>query len=78
MGLLDKAKAAGQQAATKAREGVEDVQAKKDLHLAYVELGKQVFDLVEAGTIDQPGLAANVEKIRDLKAKLADEPAVTV
>ncbi|HEY5058296.1 MAG TPA: hypothetical protein VII51_04690 [Gaiellaceae bacterium] len=78
MGLLDKAKAAGQQAATKAREGVEDVQAKKDLHLAYVELGKQAFDLVEAGTLDQPELTAHVETIRDLKAKLADEPAVTV
>ena len=35
MGLLDKAKAAAEQAATKAKEGVEDVQTKRDLSLTY-------------------------------------------
>ena len=47
-------------------------------HDAAELLGRLAARLIEAGTIDQPGLAANVEKIRDLKAKLADEPAVTV
>ena len=40
MGFLDKAKAAAEQAAAKAKEGVEDVQTKRDLSAAYNELGK--------------------------------------
>ena len=40
MGFLDKAKAAAEQAAAKAKEGVEDVQTKRELSQAYNELGK--------------------------------------
>ncbi len=40
MGLLDKAKQAAEQAASKAKEGVEDVQPKRELSQAYNELGK--------------------------------------
>ena len=43
MGFLDKAKAAAEQAAAKAKEGVEDVQAKRELSQAYNELGKAAF-----------------------------------
>jgi hypothetical protein len=39
MGLLDKAKAAAEQAAAKAKEGVEEVQTKRELGQAFNELG---------------------------------------
>ena len=38
MGLLDKAKAAAEQAAAKAKEGVEDVQTKRELSQAHGDL----------------------------------------
>ena len=72
MGLLDKAKSAAEQAVTKTKEGVEEVQTKRDLNSAYGELGTKTFELVDAGELDKPELAELVEKIRGLKAKLAD------
>jgi hypothetical protein len=73
MGLLDKAKAAAEQAATKAKEGVGEVQTKRELSQAYSELGKSTFELVENGEISDPRLDAGVEKIKTLKAKLDAE-----
>jgi outer membrane murein-binding lipoprotein Lpp len=73
MGFLDKAKQAAEQAAAKAKEGVEEVQTKRELSQAYSELGKSVFELVEAGEISDPRLDAAVEKIRTLNTKLAEE-----
>jgi hypothetical protein len=75
MGLLDKAKAAAEQAAAKAKEGVEEVQTKRELSQAYSELGKTAFELVENGDISDPRLDAGVEKIKTLKAKLEAEGA---
>ena len=49
MGFLDKAKAAAEQAATKAKEGVEDVQAKRNLSHAYEELGRTAYGLLQLG-----------------------------
>jgi hypothetical protein len=76
MKLLDKAKLAAEQAATKAKEGVEEVQTKRELNAAYGELGTKVFDLVEAGELAKPELDELVAKIRTLKAKLAEGDAV--
>lgn len=73
MGLLDKAKAAAEQAAAKAKEGVEDVQTKRELGQAYGELGKTAFELVEGGEVSHPRLEAAAEKIRALTAKIAAE-----
>jgi hypothetical protein len=73
MGLLDKAKQAAEQAAARAKEGVEEVQTKRELSQAYGELGRSVFELVEAHEISDPRLDASVEKIRTLKAKLEAE-----
>ena len=77
MGLLDKAKAAAETAAQKAKEGVEDVQARKDLHGAYVELGKKTAELVDAGALEHGDLAPLVARVAELRAKLEDavEPA---
>jgi len=75
MGFLDKAKAAAEQAAAKAKEGVEDVQVKRELGQAYGELGKATFELVESGEISHPQLQEVVEKIRGLNEKAAGDPA---
>lgn len=74
MGLLDKAKAAAEQAAAKAKEGVEDVQTKRELSQAYGDLGRLSFSLVESGELTNPELDALVDKIRMLEAKAAAEP----
>jgi cob(I)alamin adenosyltransferase len=74
MGFLDKAKAAAEQAAAKAKEGVDDVQTKRELSQAYNDLGKTAFELAEGGEITHPRLQTTVDKIRTLNAK-ADGPA---
>jgi hypothetical protein len=74
MGLLDKAKAAAEQAAVKAKEGVEDVQTKRELSQAYGDLGRLAFSLVESGELSNNQLDALVDKIRALEAKASDEP----
>ncbi len=71
MGFLDKAKAAAEQAAAKAKEGVEDVQAKRELSQAYNELGKTTFELIESGEISNPRLDELVGKIRALNEREA-------
>ncbi len=77
MGFLDKAKAAAEQAAAKAKEGVEDVQTKRELGQAYNELGKTAFELVESGDISHPRLEALAAKVRALNERAAtDEAAV--
>ncbi|HUZ99579.1 MAG TPA: hypothetical protein VMU74_09485 [Gaiellaceae bacterium] len=71
MGLLDKAKAAAEQAATKAKEGVEDVQTKRELSQAYNDLGKATYELVGSGEVSNPRFDATVAKIKALTEKLA-------
>ena len=78
MGFLDKAKAAAEQATAKAKEGVEDVQVKRELGQAYGELGKTTFELVESGELSHPGLEEIVGKIRELNAKAADDDSTAV
>lgn len=75
MGLLDKAKAAAEQAAAKAKEGVEDVQTKRDLSQAYGELGKATYRLVESGELSNSELTTHVEKIRTLETRASAGPA---
>ena len=75
MSLFNKAKQAAEQAAAKAREGVEDVQQKRELSQAYNELGKTTFELIEAGELQHARLDGAVSKIRELNAKLAESPA---
>ena len=70
-GFLNKAKQVADQAVTKTKEGVEDVQQKRELSQAYGELGKAAFELIESGEISNPSFDATVAKIRDLNEKLA-------
>jgi hypothetical protein len=69
MGFLDKAKAAAVEATAKAKEGVEDVQLKRELSQAHNELGKIAFELVESSAIAHPRLEAVVVKIRALNER---------
>lgn len=75
MGLLDKAKQAAEQAASKAKEGVEDAQTKRELSQAYNDLGKMTFELIDNGDISDPRLEGAAAKIRTLTAKLATDGA---
>ena len=77
MGFLDKAKAAAVEATAKAKEGVEDVQQKRELSQAFHELGKTAFELVESGEISHPRLEATAEKIRSLNEKIAEPVGAT-
>jgi len=69
MGFLDKAKQAAEQAAAKAKEGVEDVQTKRELSQAYGDLGKTAYELVSSGELTHPRLEAGAERVRTLLAK---------
>jgi hypothetical protein len=74
MGFLDKAKAAAEQAATRAKEGVEDVQTKRSLTRAYEDLGRTAFDLIESGEIAHPRMTAQADEVRTLQAQGGAEP----
>jgi hypothetical protein len=71
MGLLDKAKAAAEQATTMAKEGAHELQVKRDLSGEYSALGKLAFELYEEGDLTHPKLEEKVERIRALRAELA-------
>ena len=86
MSLVDKAKAgAGQaagivkagagQAAGKAKEQLQELQAKRELGKAYAELGERTFELVERGEISNDGLSAALERVRRLKREAEESAA---
>jgi hypothetical protein len=68
MGFLDKAKAAAEQAAVKAKEGVEEVQAKRELTQAYGDLGRAAYRLASSGQISHPDLTALVDRIAEMES----------
>ena len=70
MGFLDKAKTAAGQAAAKAKEGVEEVQLKRELHQAQEELGRVAFELLESGAIQHERLQPIAERIRGINVRL--------
>lgn len=76
MKLLDKVKSGAEQAAARARDEVQDLQAKRELAQVTAELGEQVFELVERGELTHPQLEPLVERMRKLKTELADEGAL--
>lgn len=78
MGFLDKAKQAAQDASAKAKEGVADVQTKRDLGKAYTELGEKTYELAQSGELTSPQLTDLVNRINALKAEVDEsgEPAM--
>jgi len=77
MGLLDKVKAAGEQAASSAQKQAQIVATKRELSQAYGDLGKTAFGLVDRGELGHGDLSAGVEHIRELQARLSGDGAST-
>ena len=75
MSFFNKAKQAAEQAAAKAKEGVEDVQQKRELSQAYGDLGKAAYELLEAGEISHARLEEKAAQIRTLNEKIAEPSA---
>ena len=73
MGLLDKVKAGAEQAASSAQKQAQTVATKRELGQAYADLGKTAFGLVDRGEISHGDLAAGVDHIRELQARLSGE-----
>lgn len=70
MGLIDKLKAAGEEASARARASVEEAQLRRELTQAYRELGRAAFELIEQGALAEATLAASGERIRGLERRL--------
>jgi hypothetical protein len=71
MGFLDKAKAAAEQAAAKAQEGVEGVTMKRDLSSAYSELGRVAYALMQRGELEHVELTPLAQRVTDMEEKVA-------
>jgi polyhydroxyalkanoate synthesis regulator phasin len=72
MGFVDRAKNMAGTASSKAREGVEDMKAKRELGETYESLGKLACELVESGEISNEKITPLVEKIKALQTALED------
>jgi hypothetical protein len=75
MGLLDKVKAGAEQAASTAQKQAQIVATKRELSQAYNDLGKTAFGLVDRGELGHGDLAAGVDHVRELQARLAGDGA---
>lgn len=75
MGFLDNVKSAADQMATRAKEGVDEVQAKRNLQRAYEDLGRTAFQLIEEKQISHQRLDAQADEVRRYLAQVPDEPA---
>jgi hypothetical protein len=73
MSFFDRAKQVAGQAATKAKEELDDAQTRRELGQAYDALGKLAFELVTSGDLTDERLNAEVERIKTLKAKLEEK-----
>lgn len=73
MGIVDKLKAGAEQTATKARETAQELQTKRELGQAYSDLGKTAFGLADRNEISHADLAAGVDHIKELQARLSGD-----
>jgi hypothetical protein len=74
MGFLDKAMSAADQMATRAKEGVDEVQTKRNLTHAYEDLGRTAFQLIEENAISHQRLTAQADEVRKLEAQIPADP----
>jgi len=73
MGLLDKAIAAADQASTRVKEGVDDVQDRRLLAQAYEQLGQTAYELIGKGELTHADLTTKTDEIRALLERLGDD-----
>jgi hypothetical protein len=71
MGFLDKAKAAAEQAAAKAKEEYDDLQLRRAIGQATTDLGKATFELIEQGELAHESLEEPAAKLRQLRERAA-------
>jgi hypothetical protein len=77
MSFIDRVKNNIQDTAAMAREGIDDLQKKRELGQLYEELGRRAFELIESGKLQTDELDYDIERIRKLQAELdAEKPAV--
>lgn len=74
MGMIERLREGAEQAASRARESVQEAELRHDLALAYGELGRATFALLEQGGLSDGRLGAGVERIRTLEGQLASIP----
>jgi hypothetical protein len=71
MGFLDKAIAAADQASTRVKEGVDEVQDRRLLSQAYEQLGQTAYELIAKDELTHADLTAQAEEIRALRERPA-------
>ena len=71
MSFFDKVRAATEQAASRAKEEMQLLAARRELSAAYGDLGRAAFDLADKGELANPGLDEVIQRVRTLKAELA-------
>jgi hypothetical protein len=78
LGLIDKLKDAGEQASSRARGTVQEVQLRRDLAEAYGELGRKAYALVREGALTDARLLAPIERVRELEGQLASSTGADI
>ena len=73
MSLLEKVKSGAQQAASKSREELQEIQTKRELNQVYGELGQKLFEIAERGEAVHPELQGLVDRARETKARLSND-----
>jgi len=76
MSFIDRVKNNIQETATMAREGIDDLQKKRELGQLYEELGRRTFELIEGGKLKTDELDYDIERIRKVRAELDPEEPV--
>ncbi len=76
MALIDKLKAAGEQASAAGRESLHQAEPLHDLNQAYNDLGRTTFGLLQQGVFSDERLAPAAQLIHDLEDELAAKSAV--
>jgi len=73
-GFFDQLKEATQVVVDKTRDGVEDLQQRRELSSVYEDLGEKAAELVRSGAISHPALTPLVGRADELEAALAATP----
>jgi hypothetical protein len=70
MSFMDKLREATGTAAARAKTELETLQKRRELTQAYNDLGRKTVELVEAGTVTEPSLAADAARVKQLRSEL--------
>lgn len=69
--MIEKLRAGAEQATSRARESVREADLRHDLGMAYRELGRTAFALVEQGVLTDVRLGSGADRIRMLEGQLS-------